>query len=140
MQKAIIIYHTRSGNTKSLAEKIKKRLEYLNIEIKIYQDISFEEIDSIKEFDIIGLGTPTHYYQIAKIFKEFLQKIKNFNLKGKKLIVFATGTAKSSPPKICNDIVKLMKPTRIQTIAKIGCVKTPTDDIDVEIERCLPKV
>jgi len=140
MQKAIIIYHTRSGNTKSLAEKIKKRLEYLNIEIKIYQDISFKEVDSIQEFDIIGLGTPTHYYQIAKIFKEFLQKIKNFNLKGKKLIVFATGTAKSSPPKICNDIVKLMKPTGIQTIAKIGCVKTPTDDIDSEIEHRLPKV
>ncbi|MFX1418775.1 MAG: flavodoxin family protein [Promethearchaeota archaeon] len=137
MAKAIIIYHTRSGNTKSLAEKIKDRLEHLNVEIKIYQDINFKEIDSIKEFDIIGLGSPTHYYQIAKIFKELLQKINSFNLKGKKLIVFATGTAKSSPPKICSDIVKLMKPTGIQTIAKIGCVKKPTDDIDSEIEKRL---
>ncbi|UCC20161.1 MAG: flavodoxin domain-containing protein [Promethearchaeota archaeon] len=139
MLKAIIIYHTCSGNTKLLAEKIKERLESLNIEIKIFQDTNFQEIDSIKKFDIIGLGSPTHYYHIAKIFKEFLQKINNFNLRDKKLIAFATGSAKSSPPKICNDIVKVMKQTGIQTIAKIGCVKKPTKDINSEIEGCISK-
>ncbi|MFX1387735.1 MAG: flavodoxin family protein [Promethearchaeota archaeon] len=137
MLKAIIIYYTQTGNTKSLAEKIKKRLESLNVLVEIYQDTRFKEIDSIKDFDIICLGSPTHYYQIAKEFKVFLQEIKDFNLRGKKLIVFGTGTAKSSPPKICNDIIKIMKPTGIHTIAKIGCVKTPTDEIDSEIEQIL---
>lgn len=139
MLKAIIIYHTRSGNTKSLAEKIKKRLESLNITVEVYQDKNFKENDSVKDFDIIGLGSPTHYYQIAKEFKEFLQKITIFNLKGKKLIVFATGVAKSSPPKICNDITKIMRPTGVQTIAKIGCVKKPTDEIDSQIEKVICK-
>jgi flavodoxin len=104
--KAIIIYYTQTGNTKSIAEKIKKRLESLNVVAEIYQDTSFKEIDSIKDFDIICLGSPTHYRQIAKIFKEFLKKINNFNLRGKKLIVFATGVGPKNPPKICNDIVK----------------------------------
>ena len=135
--KAVIIYHTVSGNTKLLAEKIKKRLESLNIAVKICQDKNFEDKDSIKDFDIIGLGSPTHYYHIAKEFREFLQKITNFNLKGKKLIVFATGTAKSSPPKICNDISKIMKSTGVKTIAKIGSVKKPTNETDSEIEKTL---
>ncbi|MFX1349745.1 MAG: flavodoxin family protein [Promethearchaeota archaeon] len=139
MLKAIIIYHTLSGNTKSLAEKIKKQLESLNIEVEIYQDINFQENSSLKDYDIIGLGTPTHYFQIAKEFKAFLLKIKDFNLRGKRLIVFGTGTAKSSPPKICNDIIKIMKPSGIQTIAKIGCVKTPTDETDSKIEKIISK-
>ncbi len=139
MLKAILIYHTRSGNTKSLAEKIKKRLESLNIVVEIYQDINFEEFDSIKDFDIIGLGTPTHYFQIAKDFKAFLKMTNDLNLKGKKLIVFATGVSPKSHPKICSDIIKIMKPTGIQTIAKIGCVKEPTDDLDSKIEQIISK-
>ena len=139
MLKAIIVYHTRTGNTKSLAEKIKKRLESLNFVVEIYQDVNFNTIDLIKDFDVICLGSPTHYRQIAKIFKEFLNKLNNFNFEGKKLIVFATGVGPKNPPKICNDIVKTMIPTRIQTIAKIGCVKKPTDDMDSEIERLISK-
>ncbi|MFW9827473.1 MAG: flavodoxin family protein [Candidatus Thorarchaeota archaeon] len=137
--KAIIIYHSRTGNTKLLAEKIKQRLEFLNISVKIFQDKNFKDKKSITEFDIIGLGSPTHYYQVAKEFKEFLQMITNFDLKGKKLIIFATGVAKSSPPKICNDITKIMKPTGVEIIAKIGCVKKPTEEIDLEIEKAIDK-
>ncbi|MFW9969630.1 MAG: flavodoxin family protein [Candidatus Odinarchaeota archaeon] len=139
MSKAVIIYHTRSGNTKLLAEKIKRRLEILDFTVEIYQDINFKKIDSVKSFDIIGLGSPTHYFQIAKEFKEFLKKISIINLKDKKLITFATGTSKSSPPKICNDITKLMKPSGIRMVAKIGCLKKPTDDMDFEIEQVISK-
>ena len=139
MVKAIILYHTRTGNTKSLAEKIKKRLECLNVVVEVYQDNNFKAIDSLYDFEIICLGSPTHYFQIAKDFKEFLIKINDFNLKGKKLIVFATGVSPKSHPKICNDIIKIMKPTGIETIAKIGCVKEPTDDLDSKIEQVISK-
>jgi flavodoxin len=135
--KAIIIYYTQTGNTKSLAEKIKKRLESLSIAADIYQDTNFKDIDSIKDFDIICLGSPTHYFQIAKNFKELLQKISDINLGGKKLIVFGTGSSKSGPPKICKDIANIMKPTGIQTIAKIGCIKKPTEEIDSKLEQIL---
>ncbi len=53
MLKAIIVYHTRTGNTKLLAEKIKNRLESLDIVVEIYQDTNFKAINSIKDFDII---------------------------------------------------------------------------------------
>ncbi|MHA2039178.1 MAG: flavodoxin family protein [Promethearchaeota archaeon] len=139
MVKAIIIYHTRTGNTKSLAEKIKERLEYLNVIVEVYQDNNFKAMDSLNDFEIICLGSPTHYFQIAKDFKELLIKINDFNLKGKKLIVFATGVSPKSHPKICSDIVKIMKPTGIETIAKIGCVKEPTDDLDSKIEQVISK-
>ena len=139
MLKAIIIYHTQTGNTKSLAEKIKNRLESLNIGSAIYQDMNFEHIDNIKNFDIICLGSPTYYFQIAKNFKEFLHKITELNLGGKKLITFGTGSSKSGPTKICTDISKIMNPTGIQTIAKIGCIKKPTEEIDSKIEKLLSK-
>ncbi len=137
MLKAIIIYHTQTGNTKLLAEKIKKRLDSLSIATDIYQDMNFKDIDNIKNFDIIGLGSPTYYFQIAKNFKELLQKITDFNLGEKKLIAFGTGSSKSGPTKICKIIANIMKPTGIQTIARIGCIKKPNDEIDSKIEQVL---
>ncbi len=50
MSNAIIIYDTRSGNTKLLAEKIMKRLEDLEVSVEIYRDKEFKSIDSIKDF------------------------------------------------------------------------------------------
>lgn len=138
MSKAVIIYHTRSGNTKLLAEKIVKRLKSLNMTVEMYQDIDFKNIDSIKDFNIIGLGSPTHYYNIAKEFREFLLKITNFNLIGKKLIAFATGSTKNGPSKICNDITKILSPTGVDAMIKIGCIKKPTDEIDSKIEKAIP--
>ncbi|MFX0023706.1 MAG: flavodoxin family protein [Candidatus Hermodarchaeota archaeon] len=132
-----MVYHTRSGNTKLLAEKIKERLEFLNINVEFYQDINFKNFDSIKAFDILGFGSPTHYYNIAKEFREFLLKIANFNLRGKKLIVFATGSTKNGPPKICKDITKILNPTEIQAVIKISCVKKPTKEIDLRIEKAI---
>ncbi len=120
-----------------MGEKIRERLEFLNIAVEICQDKDFKEIDSINDFDIIGLGSPTHYYNIAKEFREFLQKIANFNLIGKKLIVFATGATKNGPSKICKDITKILSPTGVQAITKIGCVKTPTDEINSRIEKAI---
>ncbi len=103
----------------------------------MYQDIDFKKIDSIIDFNIIGLGSPTHYYNIAKEFREFLLKIANFNLKGKKLIIFATGSTKKGPSKICKDISKILSPTGVQTLTKIGCIKKPTDEIDSRIEKTI---
>ncbi len=103
----------------------------------MHQDIDFKKIDSIKDFDILGLGSPTHYYNIAKEFREFLLKIADFNLIGKKLIVFATGSTKNGPSKICKDITKILSPTGVQTITKIGCIKKPTDEIDNKIEKAM---
>lgn len=137
IMKAVIVYHTRSGNTKLLAEKIKDRLESLNITVEVYQDINFKNFDSIKAFDIIGCGSPTHYYNIAKEFREILLKIADFNLRGKKLIVFATGSTKNGPSKICKDITKILSPTEIQVITKIGCVKKPTNEIDLRIKKAI---
>ncbi len=139
MSKAIIIYDTRSGNTKLLAEKIMKRLEDLGTSVEIYRDKEFKSIDSIKSFDIIGLGSPTHGGQMAMTFKKFLKKVNQLNLQGKKLIIFGTGADPNSPPKICNDIKETVSPTGLQTIAEIGCVKKPNDEIDKEIENSIQK-
>ena len=36
-------------------------------------------------------------------------------------------------------MAKIMKPTGIQVIAKIGCIKTPTDEIDLKINKVISK-
>jgi hypothetical protein len=64
-------------------------------------------------------------------------KIADFNLSGKKLIVFATGATKNGPSKICKDITKILSPTGAQVISKIGCIKIPTNEIDSRIEKAL---
>jgi|SRR5215211_2642270 len=91
--KAVIIYHTRYGNT----ERIAKSLEIGLKEASGIQDVVctnvrdvVSAIDSLKEYDIICIGAPTEGFSVPKPIKEFLAKLKGVNLDGKYGFAFDT--------------------------------------------------
>ena len=74
MAKAIVIYYSRSGNTKEMAEMIAKAMneDQLPTECKAVSDVSSDEIFS---YDAIVLGSPTYYGQMAAPVKQLIDDL-----------------------------------------------------------------
>ncbi len=74
MAKAIVIYYSRSGNTKEMAEIITKSMndEGLSTECKSVSDVSPDEVFS---YDAIAIGSPTYYGQMAAPIKQLIDEL-----------------------------------------------------------------
>ncbi|MCM8799637.1 MAG: flavodoxin domain-containing protein [Candidatus Omnitrophica bacterium] len=73
MAKAVVIYYSRTGTTKAMAELISKgiREEGLEVDLKKVEDIKPQEL---LDYDAIVIGSPTYYgtmaYQIKKLLDD----------------------------------------------------------------------
>src|SRR5215216_1981538 len=118
--KAVIIYHTRYGNT----ERIAKSLEIGLKEASGIQDVVcinardiVSAIDSLKEYDIICIGAPTEGFSVPKPIKEFLAKLKGVNLGGKYGFAFDTRVSSRLSGSAAKFIEKELKSQGIQIVA-----------------------
>ena len=76
MAKAIVIYYSRSGNTKKMAEIISKAMNESNLqtECKSVSDITSEDVFS---YDAIVIGSPTYYGHMAAPIKQLIDDLVN---------------------------------------------------------------
>lgn len=74
MAKAIVIYYSRSGNTKKMAEIITQAMNSadLTTECKSINDINPDDIFS---YDAIIIGSPTYYGQMAGPIKQLIDDL-----------------------------------------------------------------
>ncbi len=82
MPKAIIIYETRKGATKLLAEAIQKGLEGSGVEAHLKR-ISEVDIEELANYQCVVLGSPTYHKDMVQAMKTFLFKLEQADLKGK---------------------------------------------------------
>jgi flavodoxin len=89
LTKAIIVYDTKYGNTKKVAEDIASGIsdEGIEVSLKGVKDTSPEEV---MQFDLLVLGAPTHINNAKKDTKKFLKKLKGTNLSSLKFAAFDT--------------------------------------------------
>lgn len=81
MNRAIVLYHSLFGNTKTVAMSLARGIEESEIEVTC---ISIENVDikEIPKYTLIAIGSPTHMIKPSKEMKEFLKKLETINLKG----------------------------------------------------------
>lgn len=89
--KAVIIYHSRTGTTKKMAEIIHEEIKNNGIDADIFS------VESIKPhqlltYDGIVIGSPTYYGTLAAPIKQFLDDSVSFHgkLDGKSGMAFAS--------------------------------------------------
>ncbi len=80
--KPCILFFSRTGNTKSMAEAISKA-----IKAPIF-DITSSGPSAVNNFDLLIVGTPVEGFNPAKETTEFVERLPK--TKGKKAIVFCT--------------------------------------------------
>jgi flavorubredoxin len=119
--KAIIIYHTRYGNT----ERIAKSLEIGLKEASGIQDVvctnvrDIVSVDSLKEYDMICIGAPTEGFSAPKPIKQFLGKMKGVNLAGKYGFAFDTRLSSRFSGSAAKYIEKELKSQGLQIISPL---------------------
>ncbi len=90
MTKAIVVYDSRYGNTKIVAESIAEGIKTAG---EIETDLSFVEdfdVRGIPACDILVIGAPNHYSRPSKIMKGFVKDLEGLELGGKRVAAFDT--------------------------------------------------
>ena len=90
MVKVFVVYDTKYGNTKLVAEKIVEGLkEVEGIETAI-SDVEGVDLDEVAGSDAILIGSPNHLGRPARSITAFIDKLGRLGLKGKQVAVFDT--------------------------------------------------
>ena len=82
MSKAIIIYDTVGGSTKTMARTIQDGMRESGIEV-ISKTATEAKADELRDFDAIVLGSPTYNGELMSSMKTLLSEMRKADLKGK---------------------------------------------------------
>jgi MFS family permease len=89
LAEAIVVYDTKFGNTKKVAEDIALGFEDEGVKVRI-KDVKKTRKNEIPKFDLMVLGAPTHINDAKKDTKKFLKRLKSTNLSSVKFAAFDT--------------------------------------------------
>jgi flavorubredoxin len=84
MAKALILYTTRTGETKSMAQKIAEGMRSSGVEVTLLNisDFDMKKTDP-QSYDAIVLGAPTYHGEMSQPMKDLLFVLAEVNLEGK---------------------------------------------------------
>jgi len=94
MVKVFVVYDTKYGNTKLVAEKIVEGIgEVEGMEIAI-SDVKEVDLERVADSDAVLIGSPNHIGRPARDIEEFIDKLGKLDLKTKWAAVFDTHMAR----------------------------------------------
>lgn len=84
MAKGIVIYYSRSGNTKQIGEMIAKAMTENGVETD-FKSVDKVKVDDLLIYDAIVIGSPTYYGTMAAQIKQLIDEtvVKHGQLDGK---------------------------------------------------------
>lgn len=87
--KALIIYYSKFGNTKLVAESLAKGIINSGVVTTCIGIDNFQSIN-IDEYDLIAIGSPTHNLGAPTEIRNILKEIKRFDVRNKYFFAFDT--------------------------------------------------
>ena len=78
MAKVLVIYYSRSGNTKKMAESVSEGITKEGLEV-LLKDIKDVAVDELLKYDGIVIGSPTYYGTMAAQIKQLLDDSVKFH-------------------------------------------------------------
>ncbi len=90
MAKVIVVYESKHGNTKLVADKIIEGMrEVSGIETAL-SELKEVDLDRLTEYDAILVGSPNHMGGATRSIRKFIDNLEKLNLEGKLGAVFDT--------------------------------------------------
>jgi len=124
--KALLVYHSRYGNTKKVAEQISeglKGIEDIQISIEHVNDVDLTKIDI---YDLLLIGSPINLGGPDRAVKKFIKNLSKAPLKGNLYAVFDTYLNEKDRGKAVNKMEKLI-------IRKIPDVKMVSPGLSIKV-------
>ncbi|MFX0180547.1 MAG: flavodoxin family protein [Candidatus Hodarchaeota archaeon] len=115
MKKALILYDSVYGNTKKVAMSLSRGLEAGGFYVDCNSIQSFDSIE-FENYDIIGIGGPTHFRGASKAMRSFLSKIKNFKMENKQGFAFETKADFRLAGSAAKRIMRYLKKMKVKII------------------------
>lgn len=83
MEKALIIYASRTGDTKAIAELIAEGLRFSMIEVTVTDVGDIRKVEDLTGYDIYVFGSSTYHGEMVERMKTMLFLAERAELKGK---------------------------------------------------------
>ncbi|MFW9820503.1 MAG: flavodoxin domain-containing protein [Candidatus Thorarchaeota archaeon] len=111
----IILYDSVYGNTKKVAMSLNRGLEAggLHVDTISIQDFN---ISDLSDYDVIGIGGPTHMRGVSKQMKLFLSNLKHIRLINKIGFVFETKASIPLSGSAARKILRYLKMMKIEVL------------------------
>ena len=129
--KAIVVYLSTSGNTKSMAEAIANGIESKNIDVKA---VSFYDVkpEDINDAEAIAVGSSTFYYKMLPPMEKFINEtLASSDPKGKIGAAFGSYGWSGEAPIMIAEKMREMGMNVIDPVLRI--LHKPTDK---DIQEC----
>jgi len=88
--KVLVVYDTKYGNTKLVAETIGKGLEGVEGIETAFHDIEKLKLDDLPVFDVVLIGSPNHFGRPVRSINRFIDRLGELDTRAKKAAVFDT--------------------------------------------------
>lgn len=135
MPKAIVVYATRTNQTKEIANLISEGLRFKGVDVTTVNinDVEKQSLD-LSTFDAVVLGAATYHGEMLQTMKTFLFGLEKLNLEGKIGGAFgAFGWSGEAPGRIFDTMQHVYKmnmvngPLRLKSASLGGGVKMAQD-------------
>jgi len=126
MVKFFVVYDTKYGNTKLVAEKIVEGLrEVEGIETAI-SDVEEIDLQRVADCDAILIGAPNHWGGPSRTIRKFIDKLGKLDLKAKWVAVFDTFLG--------GDFEKAVKKMEKRIDEKIPSLRLITSGLSIRVD------
>jgi flavorubredoxin len=115
LEKAAVIYDTKFGNTEKIARALSEGMKRGGLAVDCLK-INDVDLGKLGEYDMLAVGAPTHAFRISVPMKEFLRKLENVDLRGKKGFAFDTRLKSRFAGSAANGIEKKLKELGLRII------------------------
>lgn len=115
MKKVLILYDTVYGNTRRIAMALSRGLEAGNFYVDC-SSILRVDLEEMINYDVIGIGGPTHFHGSSKEMKSFLRRIKLLKMEKKRGFVFETKGNFRFAGSAANKIMKILRKMKLKII------------------------
>jgi len=125
MAKAIVIYESKYGNTKLVAETIIEGLRGVSGVDVVLSEVKEVDLNQLAEFDAILVGSPNHMGGATRSIRKFIDRLGKLNLEGKPA-VFDTYLG--------GDFEKAVKKMEKQISKKVLGLKLAAPGLSIRVE------
>ncbi|MBD3194030.1 MAG: hypothetical protein GF317_03175 [Candidatus Lokiarchaeota archaeon] len=116
--KILVCYYSNTGNTKKVAEAIFSQIQKKNHEAEI-KSIKKLDHSSLKDYDLVFLGSGIYASRIHKSIIKVLKKIEQFP---KKFAFFCTHASLEFYQKPFKKVMRILNKNNVDVIGEFDCV------------------